>query len=365
MDELFFHGPIADAIIRRLPLKQRLRLRLVNKDFNEEIESWFRRKNRVFDNRRYEESYMTSEQEVRLVRMSPKLDTFFIDGYFNVELPLSVWFAIQRQLIAAKEVHFEPFNASLFKRIQGIDHKLIQWRFADVKFQFERKTIQILAMLLSKCPHLERISMRFMSFERRLQPMNVDSFLDAIEPNSSIKPKITHVGHLVAESSSQLKRLLDECRNLEEINIRLSEFSAHTLSESQMSQEYGSAILYSACASIKSVMLRTHVPLTRDLMKSIGQKWPKLDRLEVDFHHPQESFRIDELLESIPSLKSLDLMGVGHLQASEGFMIDHRASMRKKTRQFGLKVLSSNAIIEGSHLVSIQECSELIEFSNH
>lgn len=188
MNSMISRDVISDRLIRRFTLKEKLRLRIINRLFKDGVESWLKRFHLTLHLRGPED--LSIDQTIIMIRLSPdRLDTLIMDQEWSEKM----WIDLKPKLIRAQEIRFKLFYYYRIWRhclpFEELECKSIV--FEDVSLTSSTRDLRLFQDLLTsmrKCPSLVSI---YLSGNLELE--QVQQILSY--PSSFVK-KIKQIGFL-------------------------------------------------------------------------------------------------------------------------------------------------------------------------
>lgn len=184
---------IIDHVLKFVPLRQKLRLRTVNGNSKNAVESWLKRYHRRLDLRG------PTKQTIKLISLVPKkLDVLVVSVKPSDEL----WKAVNPKLYSARDLCFELFREEFLAWHQRITYA--QLRCKSVVFgsllSFEKTDLDVLLVALNNCSQLKSIT---------FQGGDPEVYLRCLaRAPAALLPKIKQVG---GQSIQVMFRIHREC----------------------------------------------------------------------------------------------------------------------------------------------------------
>lgn len=267
MDLVIGNHLIFDCVLRFIPFREKLRLRLLNEDAKDGVESWLRRYRR----RLKIQVAKTKEQLVKEIELSAQeLNGLVI----NFQLSEEVWSAIESRLRSAKQINFQRPNYVFLAwrdRIQFQELRCEKIIFEANPYVDDRSKLGDLLDDLEKCPNLESIYFvgGFASDYLRCLANRDESFLFKIRQLGQFMQS-----HLTTKTS--LNHILSRFPNLAMLSMGYltDEFGVSGNDWSQ--RETADIILDCPVDNLQHLEVENALNPMERLMASFWLKWPNL-----------------------------------------------------------------------------------------
>lgn len=299
MESLVLDEYLGDHVIKIIPLKHKLRLRRVNKDFQLAIEGWIARYKKRFElgfvlQRKLRINF-TIDQVVAYVGLLPEqLDEFAIDhelhalvcdrqGRVSEAAWQKLWDAIQERVYAARQIAFYLTYAKEFDLWNSrIDFSKLKCCSIILPRQYDADESRLRSLLqnLTKVPQLHSILFPacFAYAYLRDNSISLVSWLmsSSCEEYQALFPKIKEIENV---NIKDLKRASDTFHNLVMLDvdaIPYDLFVEQDVTEESISNRVLSVI--DSCKFEKMESLRIVYPpiIDHKLMEMMAFKWPNL-----------------------------------------------------------------------------------------
>lgn len=320
MESILNNQLIADRILIHLALRQKLRLRRVNKATKAAIESWTRRHLRTL---KLDGSFSLKDT-IKLIEMSSEQPTSIVLDIRvnNGRMFTRLWRALKGRFMAARELTFGARSLTeISKWRQSIPFGQLQCE--SIVLMDTNKHDEVIALLVEDLQSMPRLqSIRFCG-----PSIPHDAFVNSslgkrlLNASSLLRAKVKLIG-IFAESTDQVEVLQRNFPNLRAMSISLKPhnhqgallaFSFHTI-EFRIPVERIGAINLS---QIEALQLKIMFGDIKSFLPAFGQKCPQLKELCIIDHgdtdktckiifHQKVSWIMPLILENFPHLLKLN-----------------------------------------------------------